>query len=139
MNAMETDEAFLGKGWSFPPQFFGGGAGVETVAGAEDVRQSLHVLLHTALGERPMAIAYGCDMAQFMFEEIDQQLITGLREAISQAILLHEPRIALDGVLVQQSATDAGLLLIDIAYTLRAVNSRYNFVYPFYLHEASGH
>lgn len=136
---MEPDNAFLGKGWGFPPQFFASGAEVEMVAGPEDIRESLHVLLHTALGERPLAVSYGCDVLQFMFEEVDQHLLTGLREAISQAILLHEPRIVLDGVQVHPSPSNAGLLLVDIAYTVRAVNSRYNFVYPFYLNEASGH
>ncbi|MDO7854086.1 GPW/gp25 family protein [Hymenobacter convexus] len=135
---MEPDDAFLGRGWGFPPRFFASGAEVEMVAGPDDIRESLHVLLHTALGERPMAASYGCDLLQFMFEEVDQHLMTGLREVISQAILLHESRIVLDGVEVQRSRTDAGLLLVDIAYTVRAVNSRFNFVYPFYLNEATG-
>ena len=31
-----------------------------------------------------------------------------------------------------------GLLLVTIDYTVRATNSRYNLVYPFYLREATG-
>ena len=33
--------------------------------------------------------------------------------------------------------TNTGLILIEIDYTLRSTNSRFNFVYPFYLDEAS--
>ena len=30
-----------------------------------------------------------------------------------------------------------GVLLVEIDYTVRATNSRFNYVYPFYLREAS--
>jgi len=55
---------------------------------------------------------------------------------VSDAILHGEPRIALNGVQVSESGAEAGLLLIAIDYTVRATNSRYNMVYPFYLNEA---
>ena len=39
---------------------------------------------------------------------------------------------------VSDSGSLEGLLLISITYTVRATNSRYNMVYPFYIREATG-
>jgi phage baseplate assembly protein W len=134
---MISDEAFLGKGWSFPPQFFSSGAEVELVSGEEDIRQSLYILFGTALNERVMFSSFGCELSRYLFEEIDQALINGLTGIIEDAILNNEPRIDTDAVDVTQSSTEAGLLLISISYTIRATNNRYNMVYPFYINEAN--
>jgi phage baseplate assembly protein W len=130
-------EAFLGKGWSFPPEFFQNGAEVEVVFGEEDIRQSLKILLSTSLGERTMFSRYGCELSRFLFEEIDQSLVNSLRSIVEDSILSYEPRIQTDNVDVDQSETDPGLILISINYTIRSTNNRYNLVYPFYLNEAN--
>ena len=134
---MISDEAFLGKGWSFPPQFFSSGAEVEVVSGEEDIKQSLFILFGTALNERVMFSSFGCELSRYLFEEIDQSLINGLAGIIEDAILNNEPRFDTDAVDVTQSSTEAGLLLISISYTIRATNNRYNMVYPFYINEAN--
>ena len=56
----------------------------------------------------------------------------------SDAILHHEPRVLLNEVEVSDEQAGEGLLLVTIDYTVRATNSRYNLVYPFYLREATG-
>ena len=43
----------------------------------------------------------------------------------------------LNEVDVSGQRADEGVLLIAIDYTVRATNSRYNMVYPFYLAEAA--
>jgi len=134
---MVNNEAFLGQGWSFPPAFLLNGSMVEMVSGQEDIRQSLHILLSTSLGERTMFSGYGCELSKYLFEETDQALVTGLKEMVTDAILNNEARIHVDDVDVDQSATDPGLLLITIDYTERSTNNRYNMVYPFYLNEAN--
>ena len=133
---MEENEAFLGRGWSFPPQFFAAGAEVAMVGGEEDIRQSLQILLATSMGERTMFSAYGCDLSHYLFEEIDQSLVNGLRGMVSDSILNNEPRITVDEVEVD-AGPEAGLLLISIDYTVQSTNNRYNLVYPFYITEAS--
>jgi phage baseplate assembly protein W len=134
---MDHDRSFLGTGWSFPPTFTEGGAGVETVSEAEDIHQSLQILLATSSGERVMQEDFGCDMNSALFEEVDQSLVNRLTGHISDAILYHEPRISLDGLDVSESESEQGLLLIRIDYSIRSTNSRYNMVYPFYLNEAA--
>jgi len=134
---MIGDEAFLGKGWSFPPEFFSSGAAVGMVSDEEDIKQSLTILFGTSLNERVMFSSYGCDLSRYQFEEIDNALINGLTGIIEDAIVDYEPRITVDVVDISQSSNEVGLLLISIQYTIRATNNRYNMVYPFYISEAN--
>src|ERR1044072_4033693 len=108
---MTGDAAFLGRGWSFPPEFGPGGAEVAMVAGEEDIAQSLSILFGTALGERVMRETYGCDLSRYMFEDGAQSVWTATRGAVTDAILYHEPRIRLDGVDVSESDQMEGLIL----------------------------
>lgn len=134
---MSDDASFLGRGWSFPPRFGAGGREVITVSEVEDIEQSLAILLSTRRGERVMLEDFGCELSEFMFEEVSQGLVGQVKSAVEDAVLHHEPRIDLNDVDVSASDTEDGLILIAIDYTVRATNSRYNMVYPFYLNEAS--
>jgi phage baseplate assembly protein W len=134
---MAEENAFLGTGWSFPPSFTERGGEVHVVSGSEDIEQSLAILLATRRGERVMQDGFGCDLSEFLFGEVSETLIGRLRDFIGDAILLQEPRITLNSIEVTESAASAGLLLIHLDYTVRATNSRFNMVYPFYLNEAT--
>jgi uncharacterized protein len=81
--------------------------------------------------------SFGSSLRRFMFAEIDQTMLTGVRGAIYDAILAFEPRIEIDALEVVESGETAGLLTISLLYTLRGTNSRYNLVYPFYIREAA--
>lgn len=127
---------FLGTGWAFPPNFSPHGRDVTTVAGPEDIHQSLRILLSTEPGERVMQETFGCGLDTLLFEEIDRALMTSVTRLISNAIRDHEPRIELDHLDVDESRSEAGRLHIQLAYTIRGTNSRFNMVFPFYLDEA---
>jgi phage baseplate assembly protein W len=133
-----SERDFLGRGWAFPPTFHGQGAAVATVAAAEDIQQSLAILLATRPGERLMNESYGCDLQEMLFEEIDQGLLTQIENRVSQAITWHEPRIILEKVTVSAALESEGMVTIDITYLIPQTNSRYNMVYPFYLYETAG-
>ncbi|MCP4664332.1 MAG: GPW/gp25 family protein, partial [bacterium] len=64
-------------------------------------------------------------------------LVNTMTRMIGDAILEYEPRVTLDRLEVDDDEAVAGRLLIRIDYTIRATNSRYNMVYPFYLNEAT--
>ncbi|MEM1255792.1 MAG: GPW/gp25 family protein [Cyanobacteria bacterium P01_H01_bin.21] len=137
---MVNDSSFLGTGWGFPPQFNRGGSTrsqVVMVQGEVDIQQSLEIILSTQPGERLMQPNFGCELSQFVFEEIRQEVITRIKDIVSDALLYHEPRIKVDTIEVSASPAEAGLLLIEIDYTIRQTNTRSNLVYPFYLNEAS--
>jgi phage baseplate assembly protein W len=134
----KEQQDFLGTGWSFPPTFSQNGHQLEMVAGVEDVQQSLEILLGTRLKERLLHDDYGCDLNEFLFEEMDQSLVGDLKQMVRSAILKYESRIHLHKVEVSTDQAVEGLLLINIQFTLRTTNSRYNMVYPFYIKEATG-
>ncbi|NES69525.1 MAG: GPW/gp25 family protein [Okeania sp. SIO2D1] len=131
---METNLSFLGTGWSFPPTFNKNTGTVEMVSDEEDIKESLEIILSTGSSERVMQLDFGCELSQFMFEEVTQSLITRIRGTISDALLEHEPRIEVNDVSVEEGE-EQGLLLIGVSYTVRATNTRSNMVYPFYLNE----
>lgn len=132
---MATDLSFLGTGWSFPPTFNKDTGTVEMVSNESDIRESLEIILSTGPSERIMQLDFGCELSQFMFEEITQSLITRIRGTVSDALLEHEPRIEVDDISVEEGE-EQGLLLIGVSYTVRATNTRSNMVYPFYLDDA---
>jgi uncharacterized protein len=134
---MTVGSSFLGTGWSFPPRFSRGGAEVEVVSDAEDVHQSLQILLGTRRGERPMQERFGANLDSVLFEEMDQGLVNRVISLIHDGILEYEPRVDLRTVDVTP-ASEAGVLHIRIEYAIRGTNSRYNMVFPFYLNEAVG-
>ena len=134
---MAGDTTFLGRGWAFPPRFGSGGRDVHTVSELDDIEQSLAIVLSTRRGERVMQPDFGCELSEFLFEEVTQGLVGRIRRAVEDSILHHEPRVELNDVEISVSHDVDGLLLIAIDYTVRATNSRYNMVYPFYLEEAS--
>jgi phage baseplate assembly protein W len=128
---------FLGKGWSFPPAFYEGGAAVVLISGEKDIEQSLQIILSTSLNERIMNSGFGCDLRQFLFGEIDNSLISQLRNIIERALLKYEPRIKVEKVDVLTAEASNGLLNISVSYLVPASNNRYNMVYPYYLTEAN--
>jgi uncharacterized protein len=130
------DPSFLGRGWSFPPTF-PRGAAVEMVSGPHDIHQSLLILLSTRLGERVMVAEYGCDLWSLVFENVTTSLLTRIEDMVERAIILWEPRIRVDQVTTEVDYAEPACILIDVAYTIRATNARSNFVYPFYLREAT--
>jgi len=135
---MIDNNSFLGKGWSFPPTFNRQMGNVEMVSEEEDIQQSLQIILTTRPSERIMNSSFGCELDRFVFEEVNQELITSLKNAIADAILYYEPRIEVDDIDISDSEINQGLLLISIKYTIRRTNSRFNLVYPFYINETQG-
>lgn len=131
--------SFLGQGWAFPPSFPAGGAEVKMVSGVEDIHQSLRILLGTTPKERVMQDSFGCNLAAYVFEELDDGLIGSIQRIVSNAILDHEPRVQVERVEVRPSEADAACALVSVDYTVRATNTRFNLVFPFYLLEAARH
>ena len=138
-NVSEIDKAFLGIGWSFPPEFHKHANTLTTqmVAGESDIDQSLRILLSTRPGERVMQPSYGCGLQSRVFETINESTITELKDLIERAVLFFEPRITLNKIDFNTEGALEGVLKIQLNYTVRKTNSRSNIVYPFYYLEGS--
>ena len=127
--------AFLGKGWSYPPEFSKPTKGVSMASGLEDIEQSLAILLSTRPGERIMQPDYGCNLDKLLFEPLNVSLVTYVEGLVKTAILYHEPRIIPEKVIISERVEEPGILDVIVDYSIRATNSRHNYVFPFYLNE----
>jgi uncharacterized protein len=128
--------SFLGTGWSFPPAFSKAIRGVQMDSDLDDVRASIEILLSTTLGERFLQPKYGCNLEKLVFDPLSTTMITYVKGLVEQAIFNFEPRIIVNDVVIGGADTE-GIILIEIRFTVRATNSRYNMVYPFFVGEAS--
>lgn len=128
---MTAEDEFLGTGWSFPPAFSRDTADVEMTSGVEDIHRSLEIIFTTTLGERLMNPGFGCGLQDEMFEPMNESRVSYVENLLKTAILYHEARI--DAEVEVQHDDAEGMLWIHVDYEVRTTNSRFNFVYPFYL------
>lgn len=126
----DRQHSFLGAGWSFPPRFSNGE--VAMTLNEEDIQASLHILFHTVPGERFLQPEYGLDMNPLMFEPMSTTLRTFLIDRIHTTILIHEPRIKVTDLQIDSPDPNDGTLKVFLEYEVRATNSRFNLVFPFY-------
>ncbi len=134
---MAQNNAFLGRGWSFPPTFEKSRKEVNMVSEEQDIHESIEIILSTKLGERIMKPKFGCNLDDLLFSSIDLSLITYISGLVETSILLYEPRIDLNRVNIDTSNELEGYVNIEIDYTIRTTNSRRNLVYPFYRGEGT--
>jgi uncharacterized protein len=132
---MEQNYSFLGKGWSFPPEFSKEARAVKMLENEADIKSSLQILLSTRLGERVMLPGYGCNLEDLLFNPLNLTLRTYVTDLIKTAILYHEPRIDVKKIEIDPTDELNGVLLINIDYIIRTTNSRMNMVFPFYKEE----
>jgi phage baseplate assembly protein W len=124
--------SFLGTGWSFPPEFVRETGTVLMTSDEEDIQASLRILLGTGPGERFLNPEYGLNMRELLFDPMTTTMKTLVKDRIRTAILIYEPRINLISCDLDDSAQYEGVIRVLIEYQVRATNSRYNMVYPFY-------
>ncbi len=132
--------SFLGTGWAFPPEFDLEAGTVEMVSDYKDIEESLNILLSTSLGERVMQPDYGCNLTDYIFESLNSTLIGVIKHNVENAILYYEPRIVAENVDVTSADSFdliEGKFTISVEYTIPQTNSRFNYVYDYYLNEAS--
>ena len=134
---MDHENSFLGVGWSYPLRFDLVNREAVMVTTAQDIEQSLRILLSTRPGERIMNEEFGTDLNQFMYQEVNESLFSHIREVISDSVLRYEARIDITDIGIEYDGGRDGVLYITLTYTIRQTNSRHNLVYPFYLLEAN--
>ena len=109
---------------------------MEMLTGEDDVRSSIRIILSTLPGERVMLPTFGCNLQPYVFEVMNVPNIAMIERIVRDALVFHEPRIIV-GDLTSTPYPDRGVLEINIEYTIITTNTRYNYVYPFYMNEAT--
>jgi phage baseplate assembly protein W len=127
---------FLGRGWKFPVAVDASG----NIALSEyevDVREAIQVILGTSVGERVMRPSFGGGLENYVFESMSVTVLGRIQSTVFQSLVANEQRIQVLNVDVTQSPADAGTLLINVDYKVRATNTKFNLVFPFYLQQQS--
>jgi uncharacterized protein len=121
-------------GWNFPPEFTKKGNDVQMVSDETEIKQSLEILFTTTVQERLLRSEYGCDLKKFLFEEVNQSLVTELESMLMNAVYTYESRIEVQEIKVTGSETDAQMLLVEINYQIIGTDSSQSLVLPLQLY-----
>ncbi len=128
---MET--SLLGRGWACPARVEAAGE-VALMAGEELVRQSIWLILGTRRGERLLRPDFGAGLEDFGFEPLSTTTAALIRHRVETALVQWEPRIDLVEVQVGVGDRRLGRLDSTVKYRVRASDTCYNLVYPYFLH-----
>ena len=123
---------FLGRGWKFPVQVDAQGRIVLSEY-EQDIREAIRIILLTSPGERAMRPDFGAGLHDYVFEAMSATTMGLIQATVQDALIKWEPRIQVLSVNVAADQGEIGKLLVDIDYRVRATNTRFNLVFPFYL------
>jgi phage baseplate assembly protein W len=135
VESIDPAKAFLGVGWSFPVALDPAAQDVARAEYEEDIRQAIRIILETTPGERVMRPDFGSGLLAMVFEPVNYTTLALVKQRVEQALVVWEPRIDVREVKVTANGPIRNRLDIDIGYQVRATNTFYNLVYPFYLQE----
>jgi phage baseplate assembly protein W len=130
-----VNQQIIGRGVAFPMKPSAGR--LPMAGGDEKIRQSLALILETAVNERQMRAEFGCGIHDLVFEANTEMLRNAVRDKVNRALTRWEPRVDVLDVRVETPPEARNYLLIRIDYRVRANNAFYNLVYPFFLSEGN--
>ena len=111
-------QEFIGAGWAFPLRTDRTGS-IALVHDQREIEESIHLILATSPGERPMRPEFGCAVHDYVFAPADAATAGDIAYAVRVALDRWEPRIDVENVLVHFDGAEEGMLLIDVQYTIR--------------------
>ena len=129
---MATNKAYLGKGWRFPVDIDRTG-GVSISIFEDNIRDSVFIILGTALGERIMRPTFGCQIHDLIFAPNNPTTCGLAAHYCEEALEKWEPRIKAVKAKARPAPDEPNKILIEISYTIIANSTVRNLVYPFYL------
>lgn len=129
---MNTD--FLGKGFTYPLQLDALGR-IKESKHAQQIKESIQIILGTQHGERLMRPNFGCNLKSLVFAPNNTATANLARFYVEEGLKTWEPRIQLEAVVIRNENTPARLL-IDIRYRIKSSNEPGNLVHTFYLEQA---
>ncbi|NVJ45814.1 MAG: GPW/gp25 family protein [Cytophagia bacterium] len=132
-----SKKAFLGIGWGSPPTFVKGGNEVIMTKDVANINENLSNLFKTKRGERALNPNYGSELSRLIFAAQSGLSIREIESSLKHSIQFYEPRIIVDEIAIQLTNEENGLIIISVSYSISKVNTRHNFVFPFYINEGT--
>lgn len=123
------------RGWKFPIEIDPQTGKFKTVAGGDDIKESIKIILTTKKGERIGNPQFGSNLFNFMFTSINYTELKELEYEITQALTRWEPRIR---DLVVEAIADSGnigKLYVNIKYKTDNLISRDEMSFRFDVNE----
>jgi phage baseplate assembly protein W len=112
----------FGKGIGFPLHI-GPEGRVAWSMGAQNIRESIRIILLTELEERLMLPEFGGGLLSFLFEPNTASTLRLIQERITQALGRWEPRIKIESVIVKKDPNDEQSAMATIEYKLVATEA----------------
>jgi phage baseplate assembly protein W len=113
----------MSRGIAFPPRI-GPDGRVAWSSGAQNVRESIQIILQTNLQERIMRPNFGGGLEQFLYESNTLATRTQIEERTRRALARWEPRAAVDEVSAETMPDEPSAVELTIAYTVRETGTR---------------
>ncbi|MBN1177977.1 MAG: GPW/gp25 family protein [Anaerolineae bacterium] len=126
------EKEFLGRGIAFPLRVNARGE-IALVGGAEDIEQSVRIILSTRPGERVMRPEFGCRVHELLFEPRDAATQALVQQYVGDALRRWEPRIDVQSIDVFTDDTLDGAILVEISYLIKPTHDQRSIVFPFFL------
>jgi phage baseplate assembly protein W len=114
---MYDEGLLLGRGVHFPPTITANGRWAWS-SGAENIRQSIRIILRTEPMQRLMLKEFGAALRQFLFRPNTVTTHGLIEETITRSLHRWEPRIKVGSVEVRADPRDAETALITLRYAL---------------------
>lgn len=105
-------------GWKFPVSADLATGRIKTSSYADNVAESIKLILLTKKGERMMKPDFGCNISRYMFDILDITTLKQIELEIEEAIKKWEYRIDNLQVQVQEDSEQEGQLIINVRYNL---------------------
>jgi uncharacterized protein len=122
---------FLGTGWAFPVSVDAHGR-IALARQERDIEEAIRIILLTPKGQRVMRPEFGCQVHDLIFAPNDSTTAGLAAYYVEDALGMWEPRIRVQDVTAHPDPDDAGRLLIDIRYEIKATHDSRSLVFPFY-------
>ena len=104
------------KGWKFPIQVDEDTGKIKTIEDNENVRQSIRIILGTQRYERKIVFNFGTDLRAFMFEIVNPEFISTLKEAIISSLKNWENHIRDLNVSIKASMGPISIVEANVDY-----------------------
>lgn len=113
----------MSRGIAFPPRI-GPDGRVMWSSGAQNVRESIQIILKTRFQERIMRPSFGGGLQQFMYEPNTLSTRTQMEERTRRALARWEPRAAVEDVHAEAAPDEPSTVVLTITYTVRDTGTR---------------
>jgi phage baseplate assembly protein W len=107
----------FGRSIAFPPQL-DGQRRIAWSTAADNIRESIQIILSTESGERLMLPEFGAGLKRFLFEPNTVATHRLIEEKIEQSLVIWEPRIRVESIDILFDETDVHACWVMIRYSL---------------------